>query len=118
MTNLASSLTEIFCDLLSLILRLVLGELYNGRIHQTVVTAPSPIHKGEVSFYFLGFQEDEKVQLKLLNFTGKEVFNQISKISEFPDRVYRTKNLKLPIGKYILEYTVEDKIQKEILFVW
>ena len=87
-------------------------------ISQTVVVAPNPIHKGEVSFYFLGFQDNEKVQLKLLNITGEEVFNQISKISEFPNKVYRTKNLKLPTGKYILEYSVENKIQKEILFVW
>ena len=87
-------------------------------IKNTVIVAPNPVNKGNVSFYFLGFLEDEELQIKLLNFSGEQVLNHTSKISDFPNKVYRTKNLKLTTGKYILETTVKEQTQKQIVFVW
>ncbi|MCI2229848.1 hypothetical protein MC378_11780 [Polaribacter sp. MSW13] len=87
-------------------------------IKNTIVVAPNPIRNGDVSFYFLGFQKDEQVQLKLLNFLGEVVLNHTLKMNEATENVYRTNGLKLPIGKYILESTVKLQATKQMLFIW
>lgn len=87
-------------------------------IKNTIVVASNPMKNGNVSFYFLGFQNDKQVQLKLQNFSGEQVFNQNLKTSDVQNNVFRTKDIKLPTGKYLLEYSVENQTKKEILFVW
>lgn len=90
----------------------------NEPIKNTVAVSSNPISNGDVSFYFLGFQPDKQIQLKLLNFSGEQVFQHTLKFSEVSNNVYRTKNLKLPIGKYLLESTTESETKKQLVFVW
>ncbi|SDG78306.1 right-handed parallel beta-helix repeat-containing protein [Winogradskyella thalassocola] len=87
-------------------------------IKNNVVIAPNPKDNGEVNVYFLGFKQGKAVQLKLLNFSGEQVFEHTLNPLDLSDNVFRSKNLRLPIGKYLLEYTTEAETKKQILFVW
>jgi hypothetical protein len=88
------------------------------KIKDVIILASNPLNNGDVSFYSLGFQEGEMVQIKLLNLLGEQVFNQTLKASDFSNNVFRSKNLKLTTGKYILEYSIKEQTQKQIVFVW
>ncbi|KAB1068071.1 hypothetical protein F6U93_08005 [Tamlana haliotis] len=87
-------------------------------VKNLIVAASSPMQAGDVIFYFLGFEENIKVDMKLLNFSGEVVFKQEVMPSILTNHVFRTDNLNLPIGKYILEYNMGDKNAKQMLFVW
>lgn len=87
-------------------------------IKNTIIAAPNPIKNGDVSFYFLGFESKKEVQLKLLNFSGEPVFENTLTPSDLTSHVFRAKNLKLPIGKYLFEYTADLQTKKQIIFVW
>lgn len=99
-------------------------ELNDGTEHEietiknTVVVSPSPINSGDVSFYFLGFEQNKQVELKLLNLDGEQVFEHTLSPSDLSEEVFRTENLGLPTGKYLFEYTAELQTKKKIIFVW
>ncbi|MFY0713503.1 right-handed parallel beta-helix repeat-containing protein [Seonamhaeicola sp. NFXS20] len=87
-------------------------------VKNIVVTSANPLKSGNVSFYFLGFENNKQVQLRLLNFSGEEVFAHSLIPSNLPDLVFRTENLGLSTGKYMLEYLIDGELKKQILFVW
>lgn len=87
-------------------------------IKNNVVITSNPIGNGEVNIYFLGFKQSKSVQLKLLNFSGEQVFEHTLSPSDLPDNVFRSKNLGLSTGKYLLECRSETETEKQILFVW
>jgi len=83
-----------------------------------IAAAASPIKNGELSLYFLGFKKNENIAIELFTYKGKEVLKTTLKISDLENNIYRTKNLSLPSGKYILQYTVGSETKKQTLFVW
>ncbi|MBF8149109.1 right-handed parallel beta-helix repeat-containing protein [Winogradskyella sp. F6397] len=87
-------------------------------IKNNIIIAPNSMHNGEFNVYFLGFKQGKTVQLKLLNFSGEQVFEQTINPSDLSDHVFRSENSKLPTGKYLLEYTTEGETKKQIFFVW
>ena len=58
------------------------------------------------------------VPLKLLNFSGEQVFEQTVNLSDVSDHIFRSENSQLPTGKYLLEYTIDGVTNKQIFFVW
>jgi len=87
-------------------------------IKNHIIIAPNPTRNGEFNVYFLGFSQDKMVPLKLLNFSGEQVFEQTVNLSDVSDHIFRSENSQLPTGKYLLEYTIDGVTNKQIFFVW
>lgn len=83
-----------------------------------VILAPNPTSDGDICIYFLGFQHDEKIQINLFNFSGEKVFERNVKIPNLLNNVFRSENLNLPTGKYLLEYLTDTQTKKQISFIW
>ena len=83
-----------------------------------IIAAANPIKNGELSLYFIRFEKTEDVTISLFTYKGKEVLKTNLKPSDLENNIYRTKNLSLSAGKYILKYAVNSEIKKQTLFVW
>lgn len=87
-------------------------------IKNTIVSSANPIKNGEISLYFIGFDKKDQINITLFTFRGKEVLKTNLKISDLKMNIYRTQNLGLKTGKYILQYTVGGVTKKQTIFVW
>lgn len=84
----------------------------------TITVSSNPVVNGDVSFYFLGFDQNKQVELKLLNLSGEQVYEYALNLSDVASQVFRTENLGLPTGKYLFEYKTEMQTKKKVIFVW
>lgn len=87
-------------------------------IKNTIVSSANPLENGDISLYFIGFDKKDQIDITLFTFRGKEVLKTSLKLFDLKKNIYRTKNLGLKTGKYILEYTVGGVTKKQTTFVW
>lgn len=94
------------------------GAKQSAPVKHIIAAAASPVKSGELALYFLGFNKNESVKITLFSYRGKEVLKKDFKVSDLKDNIYRTKNLSLPAGKYIIQYTTGNDTKKQTLFIW
>lgn len=87
-------------------------------IKNTLAVSTNPVSEGNISLYFLGFQANSEIKLKLFTYKGKEVLNKTLQFSEIENGIFRTENLNVATGKYLLEYVVDGETKKQTIFIW
>ncbi len=95
-----------------------IGEAQLKEIKNIIVSSSNPMDVGNVNLYFLGFENENPIELKLFTYKGKEVLKRALKFSEIVNGVFRTENLNAETGKYLLEYSIEGVTKKQTVFIW
>lgn len=95
-----------------------IGSANINEIKNTITASADPTLAGSVTLYFLGFQANSEIKLKLFTYKGKKIMEKNFHFSEIENGIFRVENLKAATGKYLLEYSIEGVTKKQTIFIW